>query len=474
MRHLGRLFVILAIILVGSFLRLVWFDRIDITADEDHYISESQRWLRGDPYISVRHHPFQHPKPNIGHPFLAQVLSAKIYQGVGFSVWSARLPSALMGILTLILIFLFRGELGGRISVYAGLLLALSPFAVRFNRDAHLDSFLTLWVTLVVFCLWSWHTSLKKEKLWLIVAGIASGLSVSTKLNGIIVLILSGVLLWVVERRLINWLRLFLYIIIPAGLVFAVLNDPIAYLDGIINPADPSFSLYSIDFWKAALFSLKSFWPGVLFTLLSPWVVIGWLVSLIWLTTRRNVVERFLLWWQGILLLLFVFHRPSVSGEYGLLVVIPALLMSLSYFMIRAWNYKKTLVKIALFTLPIVVLPYTLWYGLRFKPVEYYPRDYVMNRLIGDVFFGNMIKTINTVAPKNGKIFFLPQGNYPFFALREDLSWSYHGDLAEFDVFVVEDPRIVVPLSSGLRLFKKVRERQDGMELTRFIYDKKI
>lgn len=472
MRHPKRLFIILAVVLLGSLLRLAWLDRIDISADEDHYISESQRWLRGDPYISVRHHPFQHPKPNIGHPFLAQLLSAEIYQAVGFSVWSARLPSAFVGVLTLILIFLFRGELGGRVSVYGGLLLALIPFAVRFNRDAHLDSFLTLWVTLVAFCLWSWHTSLKKDKLWLIGAGVAVGFSISTKLDGIIALILSGVLLWVVERRLINWLRLFLYIIIPAGLVAIVLNDPKAYFDGIINPADPSFSLYSSDFWKAAFFSLISFWPGVFFALLSPLVVVGWLVSFIWLATRQNIAERFLLWWQGILLLLFVFHRPSVSGEYGLLPVIPALLMSLSYFMIQAWKSRKMFSRIVVFTLPVVVLPYTIWYGLRFKPVEYYPRDYVMNRRTGDAFFADMIKTINTVAPKNGKIFFLPQGNYPFFALREDLSWSYHGDLTNFDVIVVEDPKIVESLS-GLRLFNKVEGRQDGMELTRFIYVKK-
>lgn len=472
MRHPKRFFIILAVVLLGSLLRLVRLGRIDISADEDHYISESQRWLRGDPYISVRHHPFQHPKPNIGHPFLGQILSAEIYQAVGFSVWSARLPSALVGVLTLILIFLFRGELGGWVSVYAGLLLTLTPFAVRFNRDAHLDSFLTLWTTLVAFCLWSWHTSLKKNKLWLIGTGVAVGLSISTKLDGVIALILSGVLLWVAERRLINWLRLFLYIIIPAGLVIALLNDPVAYLDGIVNPADPSFSLYGFDFWKSALFSLKSFWPGVFFTLLSPIVAVGWLVSFIWLATKQNIAERFLLWWQGILLVLFVFHRPGISGEYGLLPVIPALLMSLSYFMIRAWKVRRMFSKIALFILPVAMLPYTVWYGLRLKPVEYYSRGYVMNRRMGEAFFADMIKTINTVAPKNGKIFFLPQGNYPFFALREDLAWSYHGDLTEFDVIVVEDQRIVESLPN-LRLFEKVMGHQDGMWLTRLIYVKK-
>lgn len=473
MRYSKKLLVIFTVIILGGLLRLIWLDRIDFTADEDHYISEAQRWLRKDPYISVRHHPFQHPRPNIGHPFLVQLLSAEIYQGVGFSAWSARLPSVFTGILILIFILLFRGELGGQISVYAGLLFALSPFAVRFNRDAHLDSFLALWTTIAAFCLWFWHTSLKKEKLWLITAGIASGFSISTKLNGIIALILSGVLLLVMERRFTNWLRLFLYIIIPAGFIFVILNDPMAYFDGIANPADPSFPLYGFGFWKSALLSLKSFWPGVFFTLLSPAVVVGWLVSFIWMATRRNTAGRFLLCWQGILLLLFVFHRPGVSGEYGLLPVIPALLMSLSYFMIQAYKSKKMFSKLALFVLPAMVLPYTIWYGLRFKPVKYYSQNYMMNRRIGDAFFIDMIKTINSFAPKNGKIFFLPQGNYPFFALREDLSWSYYGDLTKFDVIVVEDPRIAGSLS-GLKLFNKVDGRQDGIPLTRFIYVKKI
>ena len=168
---------ILCILFAASILRLWNLDRPDINPDEDHYIQDAVRFSRKDPFISIRYHTFKHPEPSIGHPFLAQITGAGIFKILGYSNFTTRLPQALAGIFTVAVLFLFNRSLGGRVAVMSASILAILPFAVRYNRDAHIDSLFALFTTLTALFIWKFISS--RNVIWLLATSIVIGLAIS-------------------------------------------------------------------------------------------------------------------------------------------------------------------------------------------------------------------------------------------------------------------------------------------------------
>ena len=456
-----KIIIIGTIILIALGLRVWNLEKPDITADEFHYISESRRLLDKDPYISIRHHAFKHAKPNMGHPFLAQVIGAIVFKLTGRSIFTARLPSVLFAILTLFLLFFFNKKLGGKTVIISVLLFAVLPFAVRFNRDAHLDTLLTFWTTLVALSIWRYDQ--RQNIFWLILSGIAGGLAISTKLNGVIALILAIFLLRVINKVTVK--KLF-YLLIPAVLVSLLLNDPMSYVDGIINPSDPAYKVQIFAFLLGLLRSV-GFWFKVFFLLVSPVIFIFWFFSLFILLRDNNKVSKFLITWQLVLFSLFFFHRPGVSGEYGLLPLLPPLIMS---FVLGLEKFKKN-IRIFIFIFVIIsVLPFTYWYGLRAKSVTYYEKANSFNRTIKDDFYQTVLKEVNKISPNKAKVYLLPTHEYPYFILRSDLSWGYSGDPYQYDVLVVDDKIALNLAKDKIIPIKKLTGDQDGEKMVRLIY----
>jgi 4-amino-4-deoxy-L-arabinose transferase-like glycosyltransferase len=463
----------LLIIVMAVFFRVWLLEGIDITADEFHYINDAQRLLEKDPYISIRHHPFQHIFPHMGHPFLVQILTVVSFKILGKSVFSARLVSALAGVGVVILLLFFRTKEKKNIGMLAASLLAVIPLAIRFSRDAHLDSLLTLWSTAAALFVWLYAKN--KQKVYLVLAGLMAGLAISTKLDGLIVLVLSLVLLISLREKKKNSS---LYIILPTLIVSFLLNDPQHYLEGILNPADPSYNLLSLDFWIKSLTSIK-FWSVVLFELLSPVFLVLWIGSNFLLIKKvikeKSIFAHYLIFWQFILMALFIFHRPTVSGEYGLMPAIPPMAMAVSYGL-YSFKIKRNTVRMLAILLFINLFYFSFLYGLRFRQVSYLGVKSVFNRKINDKFYLSVIRSINQDSLPKAKLFLSPSGGYPLINLRDDISWSYYGEIDSFDTYVVDEDSLSIlePIKNKLELTQTIHGRQDGDNLTRFLFKKSI
>src|SRR2546428_5823109 len=114
-------------------------------------------------------------------------MMAASFKTFGEAEWSARLPSVVMGIGTLLLIYLSAAAVAGRL---AGIFAALIPltfyfFIARGGRECATDAPLVFFSTLAVFALGRVRTSPR----WSAIVGVACGCAILSKgLAGIIAL----------------------------------------------------------------------------------------------------------------------------------------------------------------------------------------------------------------------------------------------------------------------------------------------
>ena len=461
------------LLLAASILRLWHLESPDINPDEDHYIQDAVRLSHGDPYISVRYHTFKHGEPSIGHPFLVQVIGANVFKIFGYSNFTARLPQALAGILTVVTLLLFNKNLGGRVAFVGALLLAILPFTVRYSRDAHLDSIFALFLTSVALFIWRYNSS--RNWIWLVLSGVFVGFAISTKLDGVIALILALTLIFssqfnsnsIGKDGLKYFSTITAVILLTSFIIFFLLNDPTSYLGAVVKPADPNYTLMSAEFWTSAFKGYK-FWGQVGFYLLSPAILFVWLFSLVYLIRNNNNTSRFLIIWQLVLLPLIFFHGPGLSGPYGLLPIIPPIMLTLAYLLRHI--FKEKLMAITVFLL-LLTLPFTSLYGLYIKPLPYHVRD-TWNRTLEDIFYLEIINEVNNITPPNGKVYLLPQTNYPIVHLRSDISWNY-SEPEKSDTLVVGSFNSLEKLDIKLSLHRIISKYQDGENLIRYVFYKR-
>lgn len=466
----GKILPVILILVAALFLRTWNLEKPDVSPDEYHYISDAHRFLTHDPYMSLRHHPFAHAQPNIGHPFLVQIITVMAFKVLGVSIFTSRLPSALAGVATIAALFLFGRGIKRKMIFYAASILAILPFMVRYNRDAHLDSIFTLWMTLIPVAIFRYHQG--KNKVWLIFAGLICGFAFSTKLDGIFALVLAFGLLLFTDKKisltrkfLINFWHESVLIFMPFALVVFLLNDPGAYLDGVLHPSDRHFNFLSGDY-LTRIGVLPTLIPKVAGYLISAPLAIVYLVSLAVVLARRDMVARFLLLWQVLMLGTVLVHLPGMSGDWGWMPIIVSVILTVGYVLSR-FSKKKSLTIFALLIISLV--PNLYMYGLRFKPLPYLPSG-PFNRTINDTYYQTVVSFVNKISPPKGHVYFLPPYGYTVYILRDDLSWSYFGDLAKYNVFVVEDQQSVESVKDKIKLAGVVSRFQDGRQYTAYIY----
>ncbi len=97
---------------------------------------------------------------------------------LGPNEWSARLPAAVVGTLTVLFLWLWaRRVYGELVANWAALLLALSPWHVVFSRWAQQGIFLPLWLAVGM---WAWSNFLRGKRWGAILAGACLGLAIYT------------------------------------------------------------------------------------------------------------------------------------------------------------------------------------------------------------------------------------------------------------------------------------------------------
>ena len=99
---------------------------------------------------------------------------------LGFNSWAARLPSAIFGFLTVILVYLFGKKLFNKTAaLISSLSLITTVQFLYYSRASMLDVAVTFFITLALYLYWLAKKSEKKH-LW-ILSGVSIGLAVMTK-----------------------------------------------------------------------------------------------------------------------------------------------------------------------------------------------------------------------------------------------------------------------------------------------------
>lgn len=142
--------------------------------DEPRYGEVARNMLEtGDPLrLVVNGEPYREKPPL----FFWAIAAASIPFG-DVSAATARFPSALAGLLTVLLVYrLARRMYGPQVALWAGVILATGMRFWWQARFAQIDMVLTLFMAIALTALWEWHQSRRGRWLVLLYAAIAAGL----------------------------------------------------------------------------------------------------------------------------------------------------------------------------------------------------------------------------------------------------------------------------------------------------------
>lgn len=172
--------LIILIITLGAFLRLFWLDKYPpgVTGDEIQQGYSAYSILKtgkdewGD-FLPIHPRGFGDYKP----PFYTY-LTIPFVGIFGLNVWGVRLPSAVAGIFTIMVVYFLAKQLfnSEKIGLVSSLLIAISPWSIQFSRVGFESNIGVLFFSMFVLFFLS---SFKKNK-FLILSAVFGGLGLFT------------------------------------------------------------------------------------------------------------------------------------------------------------------------------------------------------------------------------------------------------------------------------------------------------
>lgn len=267
---------ILLLVLAALIPRLILAIQLDFLSDEPIYMIGGKAYFR-----LLTHLDFTSPdwRYNYEHPVLAKLLqgiSIEILKKFGISspLYTARVPSILLGTLLIPAIYLLGKSIAGRtVAFLAALSLAVSPWIVFWNSTAMLDTTMVTLITLA--CLVLWH-AIRHPRLYAL-CGILIGLAGASKYTS--ALLIPGMILFVIyyygflrrtrpkdERQPLPW-RWWLIgcCLIPVSFFIA---DPSIWADPL--PRLTSSLAFSVAHSEEGHLT---FWAGSIRTHVPPWMI---------------------------------------------------------------------------------------------------------------------------------------------------------------------------------------------------------
>lgn len=137
----------------------------------------SEMLYRGDFIVPHLNEEILLTKPPLFHWII--ISSYKVF---GISEFSARFPSAVAGVLIVLVVFLLGKSLWKeQYGLYAGLLLLLSPMFFWSARCARIDAMLLLYSTFSFYCFWQGYKKSQSSRVWFLVWFFSMGLGVLSK-----------------------------------------------------------------------------------------------------------------------------------------------------------------------------------------------------------------------------------------------------------------------------------------------------
>ena len=302
----------------------------------------------------------------------------------GFSSWSILLPQALAGVASVLIVYrLVRRWMGEVAALLAGVAMALTPIAVVMFRFNNPDAFLTLFLLLAAWALWS---ALDKGSTWKLAGtGALVGVAFTAKMLEALVVLPAFALVYLVcgrprlVRRILQVVAATAALIVSSGWWIAIVelwpkvSRP--YIGGSSNN-----SVLNLIFSRSAgylgsaggpNFSGNAGWLrmfnqelGGQISWLIPLAMVG-LVAGLWMTRRRPRSDRqragFLLWGGWSLLFLFAFSfAKGVLHPYYTVVLAPSLAALVGGGGVVLWQAGRSRVWLS-WLLPLAVVGTAAW-----------------------------------------------------------------------------------------------------------------
>ena len=210
------------LLLFCSFLYFMNLHQRDLwNPDEPRYAQVAREMVQGGDWILMHFNGAPYPdKPPLFFWLIA--LSSFLWQG--FTSFSARFPSALLGTLTVVLTyFIGRRLYSSRTGFLSGLILATSLKFANLSARADIDTTLTFFTTAALFCFIHWYKSMKEGRQSVSIYGFYIGMGLGTLTKGpvgLLIPLLVGLVYLVYEKdwqairkmRLLKGLLVFLFI----------------------------------------------------------------------------------------------------------------------------------------------------------------------------------------------------------------------------------------------------------------------
>lgn len=239
---------VLLLVAAAAVLRAVpWFANYPLHRDEALYGYWARLIADGrDPLLLT---------PWIDKPPLVLYLLAGSLRAFGVSEWALRLPGMVASVLTVAAVFGFaRAAYGSRTAFLAAALIAASPFAILFAPTAFTDPWLTLWLVLA-----AWAALAGRP----FPAGLALGLAVASKQQGVLGVPLVAALLIVPARQGASAsLRAHASRFLRLALGFALIFGPVTYWDSLRWTNRPSFWDRSLATYGGLYLAPLAQWPA--------------------------------------------------------------------------------------------------------------------------------------------------------------------------------------------------------------------
>jgi hypothetical protein len=178
-RFSGTGLALLAIVLLGAFIRVWEVNTLGFNSDEAVYAGQAAA-IAQDPTLSGIFPVFR------AHPLLFQYVLAVLFK-FGVSDFAARVVGVIVGLVTVALVYRVGFTLYGRTAgLWAALFVAVMPYHVVVTRQVLLDGPMTLFATGVLYTLARFGVSHRPG--WLYASGAMMGLTFLAKETGIILI----------------------------------------------------------------------------------------------------------------------------------------------------------------------------------------------------------------------------------------------------------------------------------------------
>jgi 4-amino-4-deoxy-L-arabinose transferase-like glycosyltransferase len=301
-------------------------------------------------------------KPPVG--FWFQVLSAKIF---GFNTVSVLLPQALAGVLSVLLLYyLVKRHFGVVAGLIAALILAISPISVVTNRNATIDSTLTLCLLLGA---WAVMRAAETGRLrWLLLSALFVGIGFNIKMLEAYLVVPAFGLLYLlaaptsIKKRVLHLaLALLVLLVVSFSWVLAVDLTPVSQRPYVGNTQDDSELSLALGYNGIQRLGLDTgpnqrdcsdchVYPLRLFIeqplagqtgWLLPLALLG-LVALAWQGRPRpredRKIQSLLLWGMWLLTMGIIFSVAEPRHEYYLTMMAPAIAALCGIGLVVMWR----------------------------------------------------------------------------------------------------------------------------------------